>query len=267
MLRPRSRLLLCLCALATLASAGMAQAQFGDVEGQIVLDGEIPQLEPKVKEGDATAKDAAVCAAQTIPNYTLSVDEASKGIADVFVWVRRPSKVNPELASVPQEPLVIDQKNCQFLPHTMVVRCNQQVIATSHDPIPHNIHGYNIFNPGFNFTTAANDTKGQKVPIDKANAKAEPLPIGVKCDIHPHMEAYWLVIDHPYGAITDKEGKFTIKGLPAGKNQLTIWHSTSGYLVKALDVDVKPGQSTTIDPVKVKPLVSGGKFNKLEGPK
>lgn len=267
MVLPGSRLLLCLCASATLAMAPAVQAQFGDVEGQVVLTGEIPELELKVKEGDPAAKDAAVCAAQNIPNYTLSVDPESKGIADVFVWVRRPSKVDPSLAGVPAESLVIDQKNCKFLPHTMVVRVNQQVIATSHDPIPHNIHGYNIFNPGFNFTTAANDTEGQKVPIDKANSKAEPLPIAVKCDIHPHMEAYWLVVDHPYAAVTGEDGKFTIKGLPEGKNQLTIWHSTSGYLVKALDVDVKANGTTKIDPIQVKPVLTGGKFQKLEGPK
>ena len=54
----------CLAALAAagslFASAAQVQAvEWGTVEGQFVLDGEIPKLDPKVRKGDATAKDAA----------------------------------------------------------------------------------------------------------------------------------------------------------------------------------------------------------------
>lgn len=249
MLRSLFRVSLACAALACGLSAAGVQAQFADLEGQIVLSGDIPTLKPKVTHGDPAAKDAAVCAVTDIPNYNLTVDPATKGIADVFVYIRKPSSVNPALAKVPTDVLEIDQKQCQFIPHAMIVRCNQQVIAKSQDAVPHNLHGYNVINPGFNFTVGANDREGQKVPIDKANAKQELLPIAVKCDIHTHMEGYWLVVDHPYAALTDAEGKFKIVGLPVGKHTITIWHSTSGYLVKTMDVEVKAG-GTVMDPLK-----------------
>ncbi len=247
--------LLALAAAAWLSTAAQTQAQWGSLSGQIVLEGDIPTLKPKVSKSDPTVKDPAVCAVEDIRDYTLTVDPTTKGIADVFVYIRRPTAVHPDRAPVPKEELVVDQKQCQFIPHAMIVRCQQQVIAKSQDPVPHNIHGYNVFNPGFNFTVAANDRGGQKVPIDKANSKAEPLPIPVKCDIHTHMESYWLVIDHPYAAVTDAAGKFQIPDLPVGKNTLTIWHSTSGYVWRTLDVEVT-GSGTTLA-LKVKPQPSG----------
>ncbi|MFV0443074.1 MAG: hypothetical protein ACK5Q5_05855 [Planctomycetaceae bacterium] len=250
------RISLACCALAIGLSAAASQAQYADLEGQIILDGDIPAMKNKVEKGDPTAKDAAVCAAETIPYYNLTINPENKGVADVFVYIRKAAKVNPDLAKVPSEPLVIDQKHCQFIPEAMIVRTGQQVIAKSEDAVPHNIHGYNVFNPGFNFTVPANDREGQKVPIDKANKKAEPLPIAVKCDIHTHMESYWLVIDHPYAAVTDKDGKFKIAGLPEGKHTLTIWHNTAGYLAKTLNVEVKKG-GTTMEPLKVKTEKSG----------
>lgn len=242
---------LSLTVVAFALNATTVQAQFADLSGQFILEGDLPPMANKVDKGDANAKDAAVCAAEGIPFYPLTVNGDNKGIADVFIYLRRASKVDPKLAAVPEEELVVDQKGCQFLPHSMVVRCNQQVIAKSQDAVPHNIHGINVFNPGFNFTVAANDREGQKVPIDKANAKAEPLPIKVVCDIHSHMESYWLVIDHPYGASSDADGKFTIPGLPVGKHKLTIWHSTCGYVAKTYDVEVKAG-GTTLEPIKIK---------------
>jgi plastocyanin len=250
------RCFLACCALALSLAANSAQAQFADLEGQIVLDGDLPALKNKVEKGDAAAKDPSVCAAEAIPYYNLTINPANKGIADVFVYIRKATTIDPKLAAAPTTELVVDQKNCTFIPHAMVVRTGQQVVAKSQDAVPHNIHGYNVFNPGFNFTVGANDREGQKVPVDKANAKAEPLPIGVKCDIHTHMESYWLVIDHPYAAVTDAYGKFKIVGMPVGKHKITIWHSTAGYIAKTLDVEVKK-DGTVMEPLKVKSEKSG----------
>ncbi len=254
-----------LAVAALIAVAPAVHAQWGDVSGQIVFEGDIPELEPKVVKGDPTVKNPEVCAAETIPDYTFKVNPENKGIADVFVWVRRPTKVNPELANAELEPLVVDQKYCQFLPYTAVVRTGQKVVAKSQDATPHNDHGYNILNPGFNITVAANDREGIEIPVDKANKRPEPLPIAVKCDIHPHMEAYWLIVDHPYAAVTGEDGTFTIKGLPAGKNVLTVWHSRGGYLARALEVDVPAGGEAKLDPVTVKAQMSGNRLEKLIG--
>ena len=37
-----------------------------------------------------------------------------------------------------------------------------------------------------------------------------------KCDVHGWMNAYVGVLDHPFFAVTDEDGKFELKGLPPG---------------------------------------------------
>ena len=36
----------------------------------------------------------------------------------------------------------------------------------------------------------------------------------VTCDFHPWMKVYWLILDHPYAALTDKDGRFHIENMP-----------------------------------------------------
>ena len=56
------------------------------------------------------------------------------------------------------------------------------------------------------------------------------LPVIVKCNLHPWMNAWIHVFDHPYFAVTDADGKFEIKNAPAGKYRLLAWKDGAGWL-------------------------------------
>ena len=73
----------------------------------------------------------------------------------------------------------------------------------------------------------------------------------VKCDLHPHMRAYWLILDHPFAAITDAKGRFEIKGLPAGNHEFRVWHERVGYVDRKFKVTITDGKTTTLEAVKV----------------
>ena len=234
------------CVPAILTVEARAQG-WGSVEGQFVLADEVPNLPPLVAKG-ANVKDAEVCAAQPVPDQSLVVDPDTKGIANIFLYMRRaPSSVHPESKDAPKEPVVFDQKNCVFIPHTLLVRTGQQVLVKSSDPIPHNTHTHPILNQEDNFIVRPNDQQGVPLTYDKP----EILPTKVNCDLHPHMTAYWLILDHPYAAVTDDQGRFTIENLPEGEHTFTVWQERVGYLDRAFKVNVKAGQVTTLEPVKV----------------
>ena len=56
------------------------------------------------------------------------------------------------------------------------------------------------------------------------------MPLRVSCGIHP-WELGWLVVsEHPYVAVTDKDGRFEIKNLPVGKSTFMFWQEAAGYL-------------------------------------
>jgi hypothetical protein len=80
-------------------------------------------------------------------------------------------------------------------------------------------------------------------------APSRPFPVA--CDLHPWMRAWWLVLDHPYAAISDAEGKFTIADLPPGNYEFRVWHEKFGDIHQALKVAVKADQMTVLEDIRV----------------
>ncbi|MFO0916843.1 MAG: hypothetical protein U0872_00810 [Planctomycetaceae bacterium] len=245
-----------LIGMSCLLAASSAQAQWGTLKGKIVLDGDVPEQKLTVRKGDSAVKDAAICAAQDIPDEAIVIDKDSKGIANVAIWlVKKPAKIHPDLEK-PAEPTVLfDQVGCRFIPHILVVRAGQTVKVVSGDATAHNTRGLPSKNNPFNFTVAPNDRAGNDVPFKLA----ERLPVPVNCDIHSWMRAYWVVVDHPYAAVTDKDGNFEIKDLPAGDHEFRVWQENVGYLVKDTKdpkkgptFSIKAGGTTEVPVIKVK---------------
>lgn len=239
------------CALMLMA-AHVQAAGWGSVEGQVILDGSVPEVPPLVKKGDAAKKDAEVCAAQSIPDDALAFDAETGGIGNVFVYMlRAPAEVHPDLKASKESKVNFDQKGCRFIPHGLVVRTDQVVVCVSSDPVAHNVHTSPFANTPSNFIVQPNDKEGMevKLPIPEA------LPVKVTCDIHPWMTAWWVVVNHPYAAITDAQGKFKIENLPEGEHTFRIWHEKAGYIDRNFKITIKDGEVTKLEPTKV-PLTS-----------
>jgi hypothetical protein len=240
-------------AVATMATIGggshrlVAADGYGSVTGQFVIDGDIPVLPPFVEKGKAV-QDPAVCAAAAdIPDDTLVVDPESKGIQHIFVYLPKATAVHPDLKASKAKEVVFDQKGCQFTPHTLLVRTDQTVLVKSGDACPHNTHTFPVRGMAVNFILQPNDRTGVPVP----NKVPEVLPSEVKCDIHRWMSARWLILDHPYAAITDAKGKFTIADLPEGEHVFRVWQERVGYVNRELKVTVESGKTKDIGVVKV----------------
>lgn len=217
--------------LAVTQQSSLAQG-YGHVTGQFVLKGEIPDLGP-IPVGE---KDANVCKVNPpLPNNRLIVDPKTKGIKNIVVYLKKaPEKIHPALRNSKDKEIVFDQKTCRFKPHVLLVRTDQTVVVKNDDPINHNTHTHTFRNQQENFLLKPNDREGVEVKCPQP----EFLPMPVKCDLHPHMKAYWMILDHPYMAKTDSEGKFKIENLPAGDYDFTVWHEEVGYLDKEFNVSI-----------------------------
>lgn len=243
-----------LLTIAMLLSGQSLFAQgWGTITGRIVVDGTAPQLPALVKKGDATAKDAKICAANGIPDEKLIVGEKG-GLANCFVYLyqrRGTPDIHPDLEKSAQKTLSFDNKGCVFVPHAMVVRTDQEVNCINSDGCGHNVHTFPLRNDGFNQLVASNDQKG----INIGFGKGEPLPMQVTCDIHPWMTAKWFVVEHPYAVITDKEGRFTIKLIPEGEHKFRVWHEIPGYVKKDgdrdIELEIKDGVTINLGDIKI----------------
>jgi hypothetical protein len=238
---------------ATDAGAGSSAAKgYGTLVGTVTIDA-VPKdypPPPVVAQGGAGLKpeDKAVCAAEPVPDETLVVNTANKGLANVIVYLeKRPGNIKPELAKPPQDPEFFDQKGCRFFPHVLVVQSGQPLLVKSDDTIPHNTHTRPKRNVEFNQTIRPKDRDG----VSCEYKKPESAPVTVVCDLHTWMKAYHFPIDHPYAAVTDKDGKFKIEGLPAGKHSFNVWHERgpgdSRLLARKLEVTIEVDKETTKD--------------------
>jgi hypothetical protein len=258
---PRNSLLASALGLTVLAGAcfsnrpAMAQAAFGTIKGRVVWGGaDVPKLEPKVKKGDASVKDAGVCAANEIPNEEYVVDPATKGVANAFAYVSAPTGANPdaEKALLGKSPtVVIDQKGCRFIPHAVALHKDQELVFKSSDPVGHNIR-YNGFTiGGFNQMLAPNGKQGVKM------ASAEKNPVAVQCDIHPWMSGAFMVFDHPFFAVTKPDGSFEITGVPPGTQKVVVREDKGKYITpggrNGIAVEVKAGEVTDVGELKLMP--------------
>ncbi len=200
-----------------------ADGNLATLTGRIVYGGTAPSFKPI-----EPTKDVEVCGKHTIPDEELIVGNDG-GIANAVVMLRTKGvEVAPSYGEAPKS-VVLDNKNCRFEPHVQVVLTSQNVELTNSDPIGHNSKVDPLLNPGINPILPA----GGEPVIYKFSAE-EALPVKVGCNIHPWMGAWLVVRKDPYAAVTDADGKFTIKDLPAGKElEFGLWQENSGYLKNA----------------------------------
>jgi plastocyanin len=139
-------------------------------------------------------------------------------LKDVMVYVKSPSTVP---AGIPGDAVVLDQVNCQYVPHVLGVRVGQVLRVRSSDPTMHNVHTLSVENPAVNFgMTRAGESRDLTFAV--------PERFAVKCDVHPWMTAHVHVLDHPFFAVTGADGRFEIRGLPPGENELVFSHPFLG---------------------------------------
>lgn len=229
--------------------------QYGTIKGRLVWGGgEVPPVRVLEEQGKAQ-KDPNVCAKdRTIYSRELVVDPATRGVQYGFAYISRPKGSNPEAVKelVAKTPKVeIDQANCEFVPYVTPMHQDQTLIVKASDPgINHNVHLSPFTNPGLNQTVNAGGQLELKLV-------AERLPIPVKCDIHPWMNCWVMVFDHPFFATTAKDGSFEIKGVPAGTQNLVLWQESVGFANpgagRGMPVTVEAGKVTDVGEIKLVP--------------
>ncbi len=228
---------------------------WGTLKGRVVFGGEPPAPRLLVKQGDKAVKDAPVCAVAPIPSQRLVIDKGSKGVKYAVVFIPKPTATNPDAtAAAMKSEVVFDQNHCTFEPHVLGVFKGGKVLVKSSDKVAHNVDS-KLQNTKFNTSLQP----GQSMTIEGRSLQADRLPGPVVCDIHLWMTAYWLVSESPYFAVTDEQGNFEIKNVPAGTQKVVVWQEAVGPVtaVAGEAINVKAGgevsKEFTIDPGKVKP--------------
>lgn len=123
----------------------------------------------------------------------------------------------------------MDQKKLVFIPRVLPVLAGTTVDFLNNDDVLHNVFSPDKCSKFDLGSYGKGVTKSYK--FDKEGCQ----PV-ILCNVHPEMEAYIVVLQNPYFAVTDNEGNYSIKGVPAGKYTLKIWNEKLKALPKEITV-------------------------------
>ena len=203
----------------------------GTLKGHVKYDGKPPKKKKLRMDADP------VCgSAHSGPVYNENFKMAADGsMEEALIYLKGVSYSK----GAPSESAILDQKGCIYEPHVFGMMAGQQLLIKNSDATLHNIHSMPKVNKEFNFAMP-------KVVKEKKSTftKSEPNPFYIKCDVHPWMKTWVLVSDHPYFAVTDKEGNFSISGIPPGTYEVICWQEK--FKKKPLTASVKIGDGETV---------------------
>ncbi|MGC1372974.1 MAG: carboxypeptidase regulatory-like domain-containing protein [Candidatus Sulfotelmatobacter sp.] len=158
-------------------------------------------------------------------------------LANVFVYVK--DGLGNRTFDVPKEAVELNQQGCKYHPHVLGVMAGQTVEIKNDDQTTHNIHPTPKDNREWNESQPPSTA-----PLEK-NFAREEIMLPVKCNQHPWMKMYINVVKSPFYAVTDKSGKYEIKGLPPGTYTIAFVQEKLGEQDQS--VTVGPKETKTVD--------------------
>jgi plastocyanin len=159
--------------------------------------------------------------------YVISKEGGVKNAVVFLTGVSKPGKGKVTMA----------QERCEFHPRVLSLDSGGVLEIVNKDPVKHEANGVQDFETIFQL---AQPKKGMvdRVTLDK------PGVVEVTCNIHGWMKGWVVVVDSPFHDVTDREGRFALKGVPAGTHTLRLWHE--GFGEKKLKVKVEEGKVTEV---------------------
>ena len=183
----------------------------GTISGTVKWEGPLPHLAPALIN-----KDPQVCDPQGQKHRDLErlLIGHNGGVANTIVYLKGITR--GKAMDLPEPRQFLNQKNCRYEPHILLVPLQGNIKIESSDPLLHTVHmsGAAEYNLPFPF-------KDQVV----SRVMTREGQVDLRCNAgHVWMNAEMMVAPHPYFAVTDANGEFQITQVPPGEYEIVAWH-------------------------------------------
>lgn len=186
-----------------------------DVTGVVSFQG----TPPPASAIDITSDPAcAFTAKRKLTSETVVVSNGH--LQNVFVYVK--DGLGQYVAPKASAPVILDQIGCRYEPHVLGVMVGQPLRIVNSDKSMHNVHAMAQENPPWNLSQMPG-----AAPIERSFDQPELL-MALVCNQHPWMKMYVNVVDNPFFAVSDAQGRFSISGLPPGDYTIEAIHEFLG---------------------------------------
>ncbi len=143
-------------------------------------------------------------------------------------------------AGVAAEHAVVHQKNKTFIPHILPIVQGTTVDFWNDDPLQHAVSWPSVAGNRKLAHFLGAWPQGEMRSFTFNDLGAVPL----LCPLHPEMSGYIVVVPTSYYAVTDEEGRFTIKNVPTGDYSVKVWSEEGEQVLQAIHVN---DESTAVE--------------------
>jgi hypothetical protein len=197
----------------------------GRLSGTVTFSGILPP-EKKLPLSDP------YCVAQAekglSPGTTrLYVQGKDRALGDVVVSVVGISR----RAKSSQRNVIVEQ-GCNFEPYISAASVGQKILVQNRDRTVHSLRLESKDNGEMHRTLLPGSSSSFQFEV-----KAPEDFIRIRCEVHPWEFAYVSAFDHPFFAVTDKNGSFVIDGIPAGRYTVRANHRKAGATTKEIEIE------------------------------
>jgi hypothetical protein len=208
-----SHMMIVTIAFVALLLNAATSAHGGAIAGSVRFSGATPALPAVV-----VSKDQDYCG-EFLPNDRYLV-EPSGGLQNAVVFLESPPWAPPADS---QKLNVIENDGCRYVPRIKAMQKGERLRIKNSDPKLHIPHSYLKEKTVFMLSLPFKNTE-----LEATQKIKEPGVLKLVCDTHAWMIGYLHVFDHPYFAVSDEKGAFSIPNVPAGRYMLNAWHEEAG---------------------------------------
>jgi hypothetical protein len=211
----------------------------GTISGTVRLIGpppNIPTVLPKT--------DFDMCGSVARPTQSLLLG-TNQTVRNVIVYLA--GYAQNSASNGTNDAVNVDQRDCEFVPRIQIARSGVPLILKNSDPILHvvRIDSMSSTNGERMLLKTATPYAGYEKIFPLANFREPTLLQVTSANGHEWMAAYIAVLPHPWAALTDENGRFTLRNVPAGTHKIYVWHEALGTMAR--EVRVNSEGSTTAD--------------------
>jgi plastocyanin len=228
-----TKIMLALLLALSVAAFGIAKPPSGgSISGKVTLSGFVPKPKPL----DLSKEPECVKMHASNPLFPENVVVGSgNSLVNVVVYISAGTDDN---SGASPSAALFDQQGCHYTTHVLALRIGQEVSISNSDPFSHNIHPLAKVNREWNKMQLPNTPA-----FSYAYDHEEIIPI--KCNIHPWMQGYFVILKTSHFAVTKEDGRFSLPNLPPGHYTVTAWHEAYGTQTK--EITITGGESASLD--------------------
>lgn len=208
-----------------------AAAATGSISGRVILSGP-PPGNPVIRMTMDPMCGKMTAGKRVVDEIVMADRQGNLG--NVFVSLRG---AFPE-TQVPTTAVIVDQKECMYIPRVVGVRVGQSLEVHNSDQLMHNVHAFSKNGNGFNVSVP------RAGMVQRFQLKNEESMLRLRCDVHRWMTSFIGVMSNDYFAVTRGDGVFRIQQVPVGTHTIQAWHERYGVVSQT--VKVTAGRDTVV---------------------